>query len=95
MPKTTTPPASRRPSLRPKSGEESATWAAAGPDTTDAVARGDTPPLVPAKPRKTKKPSTLLSRIGNNKPLVFAAGGALLLLILGLVSFLIFWFARS
>jgi eukaryotic-like serine/threonine-protein kinase len=95
MPKTSNPPASRRPNLRPKTGQESVTWAPAGPDTADPVARGDTPPLVPAKPRKAKKPTTWVSRLGKNKPLVLAIGGALLTLGLVLVGFLIFWFARS
>jgi eukaryotic-like serine/threonine-protein kinase len=84
-----------RPLARPKVNDESATWAAVGPDTADAVARGDTPPLVPAKPRNAKQRAPLLARIRKRMPLLLWAAGAIgALVLLGLATLLLFLLAH-
>jgi eukaryotic-like serine/threonine-protein kinase len=89
--KSTTP----RPFTRPKMSDQGVTWAAVGPDTADAVARGDTPPLVPTKSRKVKQPATLWTRIGKSTPpMLWTVGGVGALIMLGLTAVLLFLLAR-
>jgi eukaryotic-like serine/threonine-protein kinase len=79
--------------LMPK--QKAAVWSAVGPDTADPSVRGDTPPLVPAKPRTAKRPATLVTAIRNRKTLLLSAVGLLLTLgVLGLAIFCIFFLGR-
>jgi serine/threonine protein kinase len=82
--KALTPQPLNRPSLRRQIDEETAPWAAVAPDTVEASARGDTPPLVHTRRRPVKKQVALLGRIKEQQSILLFGG--VTLFILGLVS---------
>jgi eukaryotic-like serine/threonine-protein kinase len=55
--------------------EETAPWSETGPDTADATAKGDTPPLTPGRLRSVPKNSVLPKKVGRGRLLIvlFAA----------------------
>ena len=77
----------------PKKPEANTSWVPLGADTADPVARGDTPPLVPVRPRPVRRNTSFLSKIRNQPRLMLlCAAGAIMMLGLAAIGWI--WLGR-